>query len=80
MLLHSTTTTALTSAGPFLVPQGVNFTINATAGQVKYDKVEYDNINGMVLMNDEKVKLQNVKTEGIGWNHFDQWLLLYQNQ
>jgi len=52
-------------SGPFLVPQGVHFIINAAVNKVKYDKVDYVNINGTVLMNDEKVLFQNVKAEAL---------------
>lgn len=58
----------VTSSGPFLVPAGINFTINAKADQVRYDKVDYRNINGTLLLNDETVKLQNVKTEALEGN------------
>src|SRR5687768_12623082 len=57
--------TTSTSSEPFLVPANINFTINAKADQVKYDKVDYRNINGVLLLNDETVKLQNVKTEAL---------------
>jgi hypothetical protein len=53
------------SSGPFLVPSGINFIINAKAGQVKYDKVSYNNVNGTLLLNDQTVKLQDVKTEAL---------------
>lgn len=61
----SETSSASTSSEPFLVPAGINFAINAKAGQVKYDKVDYRNINGTLILNDETVKLQNVKTEAL---------------
>ncbi|MGZ8540710.1 MAG: hypothetical protein ACXWV6_08700, partial [Chitinophagaceae bacterium] len=53
------------SSEPFLVPANINLTINAKADQVKYDKVDYRNINGVLLLTDETVKLQNVKTEAL---------------
>ena len=59
------TTTSATSSDPFLVPANINLTINAKAGQVKYDKVDYNNIDGVLVLNDETVKLQNVKTEAL---------------
>ena len=52
------------------MPKGINFTVNAKAGRVKYDKVTYNNIDGVLVLNDETVKLQNVKTEALGWNHW----------
>lgn len=53
------------SSAPFLVPPGINFTINVKADAVKYDKVTYNNVNGTLLLNDQSVKLQNVKTEAL---------------
>jgi hypothetical protein len=61
-------TASSSSPDPFLVPADVNFTIKATAGQVKYDKVDYDNVNGTLVLNDEKVTLQNVKTDVLDGN------------
>ena len=62
-----TTTTASTtsSAGPFIVPANIDLTINAKADKVKYDKVDYNNINGTLLLADETVKLKDVKTEAL---------------
>src|SRR4030095_5361092 len=40
-------TASTSSPTTFVVPKGINFTINAKAGRVKYDKVNYDNIDGM---------------------------------
>ncbi len=57
--------TTTTSSEPFLVPANINFTIHAKADQVKYDKVDYKNINGVLVLNDQAVKLQNVKTEAL---------------
>jgi hypothetical protein len=59
------TTTATSSSGPFVVPSNVNLTVNAKAGNVKYDKVDYKNINGTLLLADETVTLQNVKTDAL---------------
>jgi hypothetical protein len=59
----STTTTSSTSSEPFLVPTDINLTIKANAGKVKYDKVDYDNVNGTLVMNNEKITLQNVKMD-----------------
>lgn len=64
----TTTANTTTSSQPFLVPANLNFTINAKAGQVKYDKVDYSNINGTLLIKDEVVRLQNVNTEALDGN------------
>lgn len=61
----STNTVNNNSAKPFSVPADMNFTIKASAGQVKYDKVDYKNITGTLLMNDEKITLQNIKTQAL---------------
>ena len=62
---ETTTSTANNSAAPFIVPANINFIINAKVDKVKYDKVDYNNINGSLALNDETVKLQNVKTEAL---------------
>lgn len=62
----TTTTTASTaSSEPFIVPSNIDLTINAKADKVKYDKVDYRNINGALLLSDETVKLQDVKTDAL---------------
>lgn len=61
----STTETTSSSSDPFRVPEKMNLTIDAKAGDVKYDKVDYKNINGVLLLNDETIKLQNVRTDAL---------------
>ena len=61
-------TASSNSSDPFLVPADVDFTIKATALQVKYDKVDYNNVNGTLVLSDEKVTLQNVKTDVLDGN------------
>jgi hypothetical protein len=61
----ATSSGTTTSSGPFLVPAGINFTVNVKADQVKYDKVSYNNVNGALLLSDQTVTLQNVKTEAL---------------
>ncbi|HEX6169769.1 MAG TPA: AsmA-like C-terminal region-containing protein [Chitinophagaceae bacterium] len=66
MATDTTTTSSTTSsAGPFIVPANIDLTINAKADKVKYDKVDYNNINGTLLLADETVKLKDVKTEAL---------------
>jgi hypothetical protein len=50
---------------PFLVPANINFIINTKLNKVKYDKVDYNNINGSLTLSDETIKLQNVRTEAL---------------
>jgi hypothetical protein len=57
----ASTTAANNSSDPFLVPSNLDLLVNAKAVQVIYDKVNYNNINGVLVVNDQTVKLQNVK-------------------
>lgn len=61
----TTTATTTSSSGTFIVPANIDLTINAKADKVKYDKVDYNNINGTLLLADETVKLKDVKTEAL---------------
>ena len=61
----TTTSTATSSSDPFIVPANINLTVNAKADKVKYDKVDYNNINGTLLLADETVKLKDVKTDAL---------------
>jgi len=56
---------ATTASDPFLVPANLNLQLNAKAGQVLYDKVAYNNINGSLQLADQTVRLQNVKAEAL---------------
>ena len=58
-----TETDTTASSTPFEVPSGIDFTINAKVGEVTYDKVNYNNVSGTLVLNDQAIKLQNVKTE-----------------
>ncbi len=63
---ESLSTTSSSSSGkPFLVPAGINLTVNTSVQQLKYDKVDYTDISGALIMADEKVTLQNIKTEAL---------------
>ena len=61
----NTSTSTASPSDPFIVPSNIDLTINAKAGKVKYDKVDYNNINGTLLLANETVKLQDVKTEAL---------------
>ncbi|MEI9946599.1 MAG: AsmA-like C-terminal region-containing protein [Chitinophagaceae bacterium] len=61
----STTTTVSSSSEPFLVPSNLDIILNAKAGNVKYDKVDYKNINGTLSLADQMVTLKNVKAEAL---------------
>lgn len=61
----TTTVTSTSSSDPFLVPSNMNLAINAKAGMVQYDKVNYNNVRGSLLVKNESVYLQNVQTEAL---------------
>jgi len=61
----NTTASTATSSGPFLVPAGLDLVLNAKAGQVTYDNVNYNNIYGTLALTDETVKLQNIQASAL---------------
>lgn len=54
-----------TGATPFLVPANLDIQLKARAGNVHYDKVDYKNMNAVVRLENETVKLQDVKAEAL---------------
>lgn len=61
----NTSTSTTSPSDPFIVPSNIDLTINAKADKVKYDKVDYNNISGTLLVANETVKLQDVQTEAL---------------
>ncbi len=49
----------------FLVPGNLDITLNAKAGKVTYDKVDYKNINGVLQLSNETVNFRDVKAEAL---------------
>jgi len=60
------TTAATTSTAPFAVPKNIQLTLNTKVDNVKYDKVDYNNINGSLQLKDETVALKDVKMQALG--------------
>ena len=50
---------------PFAVPKNIDFTINAKASTVHYDKVEYTQVSASMLVKDEKIDLKNVQMNAL---------------
>lgn len=50
----------------FRVPENIDFTINAKAKKVKYDKIKLSNVAGTIYVKDEQMRFQNVQTETLG--------------
>ncbi|OQP39892.1 hypothetical protein A4H97_16870 [Niastella yeongjuensis] len=61
----ATTTATPAASEPFAVPKNLNLTLNAKAGDVKYDKVDYKNIAGTLAVKDETVSMKDVKMEAL---------------
>lgn len=51
---------------PFLVPKNVAFTLNAGVDKLTYDKTEYDNVKGTVVIKDETVNLKDLQMNALG--------------
>lgn len=62
------TTTNASTSEPFLVPKAVDFIVNANADKVQYDGVDYNNVSGTMLLDDEKINLKNITTNVLGGN------------
>ncbi len=55
-----------TSSEPFPVPKNIDFTLNADVDKLTYDKTEYDNVKGTLIIKDETVNLKNLQMNALG--------------
>ncbi|OQP62719.1 hypothetical protein A3860_27300 [Niastella vici] len=53
------------ASAPFAVPKNLNLTLNAKAGSVHYDKVDYNNISGTLGIKDETVTMKDIKMQAL---------------
>jgi hypothetical protein len=51
---------------PFVVPKNVSFVLNANVDKMVYDKTEYDNLKGIVIIKDQMVDLRNLQMNALG--------------
>ncbi|HZW69577.1 MAG TPA: AsmA-like C-terminal region-containing protein [Hanamia sp.] len=51
---------------PFIVPKNVSFVLNAAVDKMIYDKTEYDNLKGAVIIKDQMVDLRNIEMNALG--------------
>jgi AsmA-like C-terminal region len=58
-------TAAATTSEPFAVPKNIQLTLNTKVDNVKYDKVDYSNIDGQLQIKNETVSLNNVKMNAL---------------
>jgi hypothetical protein len=61
----ATVSSSTTTSAPFLVPNNINFGINASVDKVHYDKVDLENLSGNLRIADETVQLQNVTANAL---------------
>lgn len=57
--------TAAATGDPVAVPANIDLTLNASADNVKYDKVDYNNISGVLQVKDEAIALKDVKMQAL---------------
>lgn len=55
-----TATKGTAAAAPFAVPANLNFTVNAGADKVHYDKIDLQQLSGALILRDETVKMENI--------------------
>ncbi len=56
------TTTKGPAAAPFAVPANLDFTVNAGVDKVHYDKIDMQDLSGSMIIKDETVSLNNIKS------------------
>ncbi len=61
-----TATSNNSASEPFLVPKNVAFTLNAGVDKLTYDKTEYDNVKGTVVIKDETLNLNDLQMNALG--------------
>ncbi|WP_445747431.1 AsmA family protein [Polaribacter sp.] len=59
-------TTENTQEAPLKIPAFLDCTLNATAKNVTYDNLKLTNVSGIVVIKDEAVNLQNIKSDIFG--------------
>ena len=60
-----TATTKAAAGEPFAVPKNIQFTLNTSVDKLHYDKVDYNNIKGALVIKDETVTLKNVQMQAL---------------
>jgi hypothetical protein len=61
-----TATSNNNASEPFLVPKNIAFTLNAGVDKLTYDKTEYDNVKGTVVIKDETLNLNDLQMNALG--------------
>lgn len=58
-------TAAATTSEPFAVPKNISFSLNAAVDKLTYDKTNYDNLKGSVVIKDQTVYLKDVQMDAL---------------
>lgn len=61
----SSDTTSTTSSKPFQVPDNIQMIVNAQVNQVIYDNLDLQTLTGTIQLNDETVRLDNIKANAL---------------
>lgn len=61
----SSDTTSTTASAPFVVPANLDVALNAKVNEVIYDKLAIKNLSGSLLVNDETVKLNDIRGDAL---------------
>lgn len=60
-----TATSNNSTAEPFVVPKNVSFTLNAGIDKLTYDKTNYENVKGTVIIKDQTVDFRNLQMNAL---------------
>ncbi|MEO6000215.1 MAG: AsmA-like C-terminal region-containing protein, partial [Chitinophagaceae bacterium] len=65
MGVSADTTAATPAAAPFVVPGNLDIVLNTKVDQLDYDKIAIKNLTGSLQVQDEKVKLHNIRGDAL---------------
>ncbi len=65
MGVSADTTAATPAAAPFVVPGNLDIVLNTKVDQLDYDKIAIKNLTGSLQVQDEKVKLNNIRGDAL---------------
>ncbi len=68
MGVSADTTTTTAASAPFVVPTNLDVALNAKVNEVIYDKLDIKNLGGSLTINDETVKLNDIRGDALDGN------------
>ncbi len=63
-----TTNTNTATSNPFVVPANLNLALDATVGNVHYDKLDITDLTGSLMVSDETITFNNIKGNALDGN------------